>query len=129
MKIAIVLFFTLTLISALVQYLYYRRYKDEFSEFYQRYVQSAHPLPPFVIFADNLGLLGVSIKAQWFRWILNGRKIRIGKNAFLSSKTYEFVNENTSQHLKSWIRKDFILSVLKMGCLALMCIFAFLSKA
>ncbi len=31
MKIAIVLFFTLTLISALVQYLYYRRYKKEFS--------------------------------------------------------------------------------------------------
>ncbi|MEN0570288.1 hypothetical protein AAIG30_13740 [Serratia nevei] len=129
MKIAIVLFFTLTLISALVQYFYYRRYKDEFSEFYQRYVQSTHLLPPFVIFADNLGLLGVSIKAQWFRWILNGRKIKIGKNAFLSPKTYEFVNENTSQRLKNWLRKDFILSVLKMGCLALMCIFAFLSKA
>jgi hypothetical protein len=129
MKIAIVLFFTLTLISALVQYFYYRRYKDEFSKFYQRYVQSTHPLPPFVIFADNLGLLGVSIKAQWFRWILNGRKIKIGKNAFLSPKTYEFVNENTSQRLKNWLRKDFILSVLKMGGLALMCIFAFLSKA
>jgi transcriptional regulator of nitric oxide reductase len=48
---------------------------------------------------------------------------------FSEPKTYEFVNENTSQHLKSWMRKDFILSVLKMGCLALMCIFAFLSKA
>ncbi|CAI0956261.1 hypothetical protein [Serratia ficaria] len=129
MKIAIIIFFVLTLISALMQYFCHRRHKDELIVLYHKYTQSGHPLPPFVVIADNLGLIGVSLKAQWFRWILNGRKIKIGKNAFLSPKAYEFVNENTSQHLKSWMRKDFILSVLKMGCLALMCIFAFLSKA
>ena len=128
MKIAIITFFVLTLISALIQFFCYRRHKDEFTFFYQTYTQNGHPLPPFVVIADNLGLIGVSLKAQWFRWILNGRRLKIGKDTWLDKKTYDFVQNNTSQRLKNWIRKDFSLSLLKIGSLVLMCVCAFLSK-
>ncbi|CAI1781416.1 Uncharacterised protein [Serratia ficaria] len=128
MKIAIIIFFVLTLISALMQYFCHRRHKDELIVLYHKYTQSGHPLPPFVVIADNLGLIGVSLKAQWFRWVLNGRKLKIDQDAWLDKNAHDFVQKNASQRLKNWIRKDFTLSLLKIGSLVLMCVCALLSK-
>ncbi|TFZ53274.1 hypothetical protein E5C26_02810 [Serratia proteamaculans] len=122
MKIVVIICFLLLLLSALIQFLYYRRNKAEFSEFYQNYVGNKLLVPPFVVFADNLGFIGVSLKAQWFLWLLNNRKIKIGRNTYLDSKAYEFVQTTASKKLQRWIRNDFRLLMLQGAILILMCI-------
>jgi hypothetical protein len=122
MKIVVIICFLLLLLSALIQFLYYRRNKTEFSEFYQNYVGNKLLVPPFVVFADNLGFIGVSLKAQWFLWLLNDRKIKIGRNTYLDNKAYEFVQATASKRLQRWIRNDFRLLMLQGAILILMCI-------
>ena len=48
-----------------------------FDVFYQDYVTKGYFIPPYVAFADSLGMLGTSLKAQWFLWILKNKKIKI----------------------------------------------------
>ncbi|SPZ54810.1 Uncharacterised protein [Serratia quinivorans] len=122
MKIVVIIGFLLLLLSALIQFLYYRRNKTEFSEFYQNYVGNKLLVPPFVVFADNLGFIGISLKAQWFLWLLNNRKIKIDRNTYLDSKAYEFVQNTASKKLQRWIRNDFRLLMFQGAILILMCI-------
>lgn len=120
MKIVVIIGFLLLLLSALIQFLYYRRNKTEFSEFYQNYVGNKLLVPPFVVFADNLGFIGISLKAQWFLWLLNNRKIKIGRNTYLDSKASEFVQNTASKKLQRWIRNDFRLLMFQGAILILM---------
>lgn len=122
MKIVVIICFLLLLLSALIQFLYYRRNKAEFSEFYQNYVGNKLLVPPFVVFADNLGFIGVSLKAQWFLWLLNNRKIKVSRSTYLDNKAYEFVQATASKRLQRWIRNDFRLLMLQGAILILMCI-------
>ncbi|CAI1781321.1 Uncharacterised protein [Serratia ficaria] len=121
MKIVVIICFLLLLLCALTQFLYYRRNKTEFGEFYQNYVGNRLLVPPFVVFADNLGFIGASLKAQWFLWLLNNRKIKIACDTYLDNRTYEFVQTTASKKLQRWIRNDFGLLMLQGGLLILMC--------
>lgn len=77
MKTIVILCLTLLVLSACIQFIGYRLHKQEFDAFYQRYAGSGHFIPPYVAFADSLGMLGTSLKAQWFLWILKRKKIKI----------------------------------------------------
>lgn len=78
MKFIVISCLILLVLSAFIQFIGYRRYKKEFDAFYQRYAGSGHFIPPYVAFADSLGMLGTSLKAQWFLWILKRKKSRLG---------------------------------------------------
>lgn len=128
-KLLVVLLFFLFLLIAIIQFIYYRLHKKEFDLFYQHYVVSKHPVPLFVVIADNLNFIGVSLKARWFRWILNNRKLKLTRNVWLSPKTYDFVRAASSPRLKNWIRNDFRLLMLQGALLIIMCLLNYLLKS
>lgn len=78
MKTLVILCLTLLVLSACIQFIGYRRHKKEFDAFYQHYAGSGHFIPPYLAFADGLGMLGTSLKVQWFLWILKRKKSRLG---------------------------------------------------
>ncbi|MCA3995265.1 MULTISPECIES: hypothetical protein [Serratia] len=129
MKTLVILCLTLLVLSAFIQFIGYRRHKKEFDAFYQRYAGSGHFIPPYVAFADCLGMPGTSLKAQWFRWILNNRKLKLTRNVWLSPKTYDFVRTASSPRLQSWIRNDFRLLMLQGALLIIMCLLSYLLKS
>ncbi|WP_308378238.1 hypothetical protein [Serratia marcescens] len=128
-KLLVVLLFFLCLLTAIIQFIYYRLHKKEFVLFYQHYVVSKHPVPLFVVIADNLNFIGVSLKAQWFRWILNNRKLKLTRKVWLSPKTYDFVRTASSPRLQSWIRNDFRLLMIQGALLVIMCLLNYLLKS
>lgn len=93
MKFIVISCLILLVLSAFIQFIGYRRHKKEFDAFYQRYAGSGHFIPPYVAFADSLGMLGTSLKAQWFLWILKRKKIKIRDQVWLDAKTYDFVQK------------------------------------
>ncbi|WP_312426226.1 hypothetical protein [Serratia sp. (in: enterobacteria)] len=101
MKTASLIAAVLLLLCWLAQYIYSRRYKREFDVFYQRYTQQGHFVPAHLAIADGLGSLGTSIKVQWFRWTLCGKKIKVKENQYLPAKTYEFVRLSSSERLQT----------------------------
>ncbi|RJK62960.1 hypothetical protein CMV60_21565 [Serratia marcescens] len=113
MKTASLIAAALLLLCWLVQYIYSRRYKREFDVFYRRYTQQGHFVPAHVAIADGLGSLGTSIKVQWFRWILCGKKIKVKKNQYLPAKTYEFVRLSSSERLQTWMKNNGTLLALE----------------
>ena len=123
-----VLLFFLFLLIAIIQFIYYRLHKKEFDAFYQRYAGSGHFIPPYVAFADSLGMLGTSLKAQWFLWILKRKKIKIRDQVWLDAKTYDFVQKNASPELQKWLAMDFILLLVEAIITTVGCIFIYLIK-
>ncbi|HFK7187348.1 hypothetical protein ACLPHD_09810 [Serratia odorifera] len=111
MKLVVILCVFIVLLLAVIQYVLYRRHRDEFNTFYHHYVGSGHLVPSYVVLADNLGFVGLSMKTLWFRWILNNRKIKTQRNKWLDKKTYDFVQEHASKKLQSWIRPDLTLLI------------------
>ncbi len=128
MKTLAILCSTLLVLSAFIQFIGYRRHKKEFDAFYQRYAGSGHFIPPYVAFADGLGMLGISLKAQWFLWILKRKKIKIRNQVWLDAKTYDFVQKTTSPELQKWLAMDFILLLVEAVIIAVGCIFIYLIK-
>lgn len=113
MKTASLIAAALLLVCWLAQYIYSRRYKREFDVFYRRYTQQGHFVPAHVEIADGIGSLGTSIKVQWFRWTLCGKKIKVKKNQYLPAKTYEFVRLSSSERLQSWMKNNGTLLALE----------------
>ncbi|EMF05869.1 hypothetical protein [Serratia marcescens] len=113
MKTASLIAAALLLVCWLAQYIYSRRYKREFDVFYRRYTQQCHFVPAHVAIADGLGSLGTSIKVQWFRGILCGKKIKVNKNQYLPAKTYEFVRLSSSERLQTWMKNNGTLLALE----------------
>lgn len=113
MKTASLIAAALLLLCWLVQYIYSRRYKREFDVFYQRYTQQGHFVPAHVAITAGLGSLGTYIKAQWFRGILYGKKIKVKKNQYLPAKTYEFVRLSSSERLQTWMKNNGTLLALE----------------
>lgn len=128
MKTIVILCLTLLVLSACIQFIGYRRHKKEFDTFYQRYASSGHFIPPYVAFADSLGMLGTSLKAQWFLWILKRKKIKIRDQVWLDAKTYDFVQKTTSPELQKWLAMDFILLLVEAIITTVGCIFIYLIK-
>lgn len=106
MKIAMLIVASLLIICGLLKYLYSRQYKKEFASLYQAYIEHGHFIPPHVVIADHFGSLGTSIKAQWFRWILKNKKIKITQGNYLPKKSYDFLQYAASEKLKSWLIND-----------------------
>ncbi|WP_321166062.1 hypothetical protein, partial [Serratia nevei] len=113
MKFIVISCLILLVLSAFIQFIGYRRHKKEFDAFYQRYAGSGHFIPPYVAFADSLGMLGTSLKAQWFLWILKRKKIKIRDQVWLDAKTYDFVQKTASPELQKWLAMDFILLLVE----------------
>lgn len=128
MKFIVISCLILLVLSAFIQFIGYRRHKKEFDAFYQRYAGSGHFIPPYVAFADCLGMPGTSLKAQWFLWILKRKKIKIGNQVWLDAKTYDFVQKTTSPELQKWLAMDFILLLVEAVIIAVGCIFIYLIK-
>ena len=128
MKIIVILCLLLLALGAFIQYLYYRRHKKEFDAFYQDYVTKGHFIPPYVAFADSLGMLGTSLKAQWFLWMLKNKKIKIRDHLWLDAKTYDYVQKTMSPALQKWLALDFILLLVEAFIIVVGCIFIFLIK-
>ncbi|BEN42946.1 hypothetical protein PTR23_21790 [Serratia nevei] len=128
MKTLVILCLTLLVLSACTQFIGYRRHKQEFDAFYQRYAGSGHFIPPYVAFADGLGMLGISLKAQWFLWILKRKKIKIRNQVWLNAKTYDFVQKTASPELQKWLVMDFILLLVEAIITTVGCIFIYLIK-
>ncbi|WP_315902231.1 hypothetical protein [Serratia quinivorans] len=128
MKIIVILCLLLLALGALIQYLCYHRHKKEFDVFYQDYVTKGYFIPPYVAFADSLGMLGTSLKAQWFLWILKNKKIKIRDQVWLDAKTYAFVQKTTSPALQKWLALDFIFLLVEAFIIVVGCIFIFLIK-
>ncbi|HID9885189.1 TPA: hypothetical protein ACXI4A_002555 [Serratia marcescens] len=128
MKFIVISCLILLVLSAFIQFIGYRRHKKEFDAFYQRYAGSGHFIPPYVAFADSLGMLGTSLKAQWFLWILKRKKIKIRDQVWLDAKTYDFVQKNASPELQKWLAMDFILLLVEAIITTLGCIFIYLIK-
>lgn len=126
MKTLVILCLTLLVLSAFIQFIGYRRHKKEFDAFYQRYAGSGHFIPPYVAFADSLGMLGTSLKAQWFLWILKRKKIKIKDQVLLDAKTYDFVQKTASPELQKWLAMDFILLLVEAIITTVGCIFIYL---
>ncbi|MGS4233225.1 hypothetical protein [Serratia marcescens] len=63
MKFIVISCLILLVLSAFIQFIGYRRHKKEFDAFYQRYAGSGHFIPPYVAFADSLGMLGNLIES------------------------------------------------------------------
>lgn len=85
-------------------------------------------IPPYVAFADSLGMLGTSLKAQWFLWILKRKKIKIRDQVWLDAKTYDFVQKTASPELQKWLAMDFILLLVEAIITTVGCIFIYLIK-
>lgn len=128
MKTLVILCLTLLVLSAFIQFIGYRRHKKEFDAFYQRYAGSGHFIPPYVAFADSLGMFGTSLKAQWFLWILKRKKIKIRDQVWLDAKTYDFVQKTASPELQKWLAMDFILLLVEAIITTVGCIFIYLIK-
>ncbi|WP_315902305.1 hypothetical protein [Serratia quinivorans] len=128
MKIIVILCLLLLALGVFIQFLCYRRHKKEFDVFYQDYVTKGHFIPPYVAFADSLGMLGTSLKAQWFLWILKNKKIKIRDQVWLDAKTYDFVQKTTSPTLQKWLALDFILLLVEAFIIVVGCIFIYLLK-
>lgn len=129
MKTIVILCLTLLVLSACIQFIGYRLHKQEFDAFYQRYAGSGHFIPPYVAFADSLGMLGTSLKAQWFLWILKRKKkIKIRDQVWLDAKTYDFVQKTASPELQKWLAMDFILLLVEAIITTVGCIFIYLIK-
>ena len=73
-------------------------------------------------------MLGISLKAQWFLWILKRKKIKIRDQVWLDAKTYDFVQKTTSLELQKWLVMDFILLLVEAVIIAVGCIFIYLIK-
>ncbi|HEO9033793.1 TPA: hypothetical protein QIF53_002108 [Serratia marcescens] len=128
MKFIVISCLILLVLSAFIQFIGYRRHKKEFDAFYQRYAGSGHFIPPYVAFADSLGMLGTSLKAQWFLWILKRKKIKIKGQVWLDAKTYDFVQKTASPELQKWLAMDFILLLVEAIITTVGCIFIYLIK-
>ncbi|MGP3068044.1 hypothetical protein [Serratia nevei] len=128
MKFIVISCLILLVLSAFIQFIGYRRHKKEFDAFYQRYAGSGHFIPPYVAFADSLGMLGTSLKAQWFLWILKRKKIKIKDQVWLDAKTYDFVQKTASPELQKWLAMDFILLLVEAIITTAGCIFIYLIK-
>ncbi|MBH3276204.1 hypothetical protein I5R58_08715 [Serratia marcescens] len=128
MKFIVISCLILLVLSAFIQFIGYRRHKKEFDAFYQRYAGSGHFIPPYVAFADSLGMLGTSLKAQWFLWILKRKKIKIRDQVWLDAKTYDFVQKTASPELQKWLATDFILLLVEAIITTVGCIFIYLIK-
>ncbi|WP_240023219.1 hypothetical protein [Serratia marcescens] len=128
MKTIVILCLTLLVLSACIQFIGYRRHKQEFDAFYQRCAGSGHFIPPYVAFADSLGMLGTSLKAQWFLWILKRKKIKIRDQVWLDAKTYDFVQKTAVPELQKWLAMDFILLLVEAIITTVGCIFIYLIK-
>ena len=128
MKFIVISCLILLVLSAFIQFIGYRRHKKEFDAFYQRYAGSGHFIPPYVSFADSLGMLGTSLKAQWFLWILKRKKIKIRDQVWLDAKTYDFVQKTASPELQKWLAMDFILLLVEAIITTVGCIFIYLIK-
>ncbi|WP_434093366.1 hypothetical protein [Serratia marcescens] len=128
MKFIVISCLILLVLSAFIQFIGYRRHKKEFDAFYQRYAGSGHFIPPYVAFADSLGMLGTSLKAQWFLWILKRKKIKIRDQVWLDAKTYDFVQKNASPELQKWLAMDFRLLLVEAIITTVGCIFIYLIK-
>lgn len=128
MKFIVISCLILLVLSAFIQFIGYRRHKKEFDAFYQRYAGSGHFIPPYVAFADSLGMLGTSLKAQWFLWILKRKKIKIRDQVWLNAKTYDFVQKTASPELQKWLTMDFILLLVEAIITTVGCIFIYLIK-
>ncbi|WP_373275447.1 hypothetical protein [Serratia marcescens] len=126
MKFIVISCLILLVLSAFIQFIGYRRHKKEFDAFYQRYAGSGHFIPPYVAFADSLGMLGTSLKAQWFLWILKRKKIK--DQVWLDAKTYDFVQKTASPELQKWLAMDFILLLVEAIITTVGCIFIYLIK-
>lgn len=128
MKFIVISCLILLVLSAVIQFIGYRRHKKEFDAFYQRYAGSGHFIPPYVAFADSLGMLGTSLKAQWFLWILKRKKIKIRDQVWLDAKTYDFVQKDASPELQKWLAMDFRLLLVEAIITTVGCIFIYLIK-
>lgn len=128
MKFIVISCLILLVLSAFIQFIGYRRHKKEFDAFYQRYAGSGHFIPPYVAFADSLGMLGTSLKAQWFLWILKRKKIKIRDQVWLDAKTYDFVQKDASPELQKWLAMDFRLLLVEAIITTVGCIFIYLIK-
>ncbi len=128
MKFIVISCLILLVLSAFIQFIGYRRHKKEFDAFYKRYAGSGHFIPPYVAFADSLGMLGTSLKAQWFLWILKRKKIKIRDQVWLDAKTYDFVQKTASPELQKWLAMDFILLLVEAMITTVGCIFIYLIK-
>ncbi|ASM10045.1 MULTISPECIES: hypothetical protein [Serratia] len=128
MKTLVILCLTLLVLSACIQFIGYRRHKKEFDAFYQHYAGSGHFIPPYLAFADGLGMLGTSLKVQWFLWILKRKKIKIRGQVWLDAKTYDFVQKTASPELQKWLAMDFILLLVEAIITTVGCIFIYLIK-
>ncbi|MBH2935082.1 hypothetical protein I5Q40_08670 [Serratia marcescens] len=128
MKFIVISCLILLVLSAFIQFIGYRRHKKEFDAFYQRYAGSGHFIPPYVAFADSLGMLGTSLKAQWFLWILKRKKKKIRDQVWLDAKTYDFVKKTASPELQKWLAMDFILLLVEAIITTVGCIFIYLIK-
>ncbi|MBH3203237.1 hypothetical protein I5N04_05185 [Serratia marcescens] len=128
MKFIVISCLILLVLSAFIQFIGYRRHKKEFDAFYQRYAGSGHFIPPYVACADSLGMLGTSLKAQWFLWILKRKKIKIRDQVWLDAKTYDFVQKTASPELQKWLAMDFILLLVEAMITTVGCIFIYLIK-
>ncbi|HEJ6928335.1 TPA: hypothetical protein SMF76_000963 [Serratia marcescens] len=128
MKFIVISCLILLVLSAFIQFIGYRRHKKEFDAFYQRYAGSGHFIPPYVAFADSLAMLGTSLKAQWFLWILKRKKIKIRDQVWLDAKTYDFVQKTDSPELQKWLAMDFILLLVEAIITTVGCIFIYLIK-
>jgi len=126
MKFIVISCLILLVLSAFIQFIGYRRHKKEFDAFYQRYAGSGHFIPPYVAFADSLGMLGTSLKAQWFLWILKRKKIK--DQVWLDAKTYDFVQKTASPELQKWLAMDFILLLVEAIITTVGCIFIYFIK-
>lgn len=128
MKFIVISCLILLVLSAFIQFIGYRRHKKEFDAFYQRYAGSGHFIPPYVAFADSLAMLGTSLKAQWFLWILKRKKIKIRDQVWLDAKTYDFVQKTASPELQKWLAMDFTLLLVEAIITTVGCIFIYLIK-
>ncbi|PYA18164.1 hypothetical protein DMW42_03115 [Serratia marcescens] len=128
MKFIVISCLILLVLSAFIQFIGYRRHKKEFDAFYQRYAGSGHFIPPYVAFADSLGMLGTSLKAQWFLWILKRKKKKIRDQVWLDAKPYDFVKKTASPELQKWLAMDFILLLVEAIITTVGCIFIYLIK-
>ncbi|CAI0992733.1 Uncharacterised protein [Serratia quinivorans] len=125
LQLLVISLFVLCIIIALIKFIYYRLSKKELDNFYQNYVENNHPVPFFVVVADNFNFIGISLKAQWFRWLLNNRKIKLTRGVWMHKNTYEFVQTTASKKLQRWIRNDFRLLIFQGVLLILMCIISY----
>ena len=129
MKTIVILCLTLLVLSACIQFIGYRLHKQEFDAFYQRYAGSGHFIPPYVAFADSLGMLGTSLKAQWFLWILKRKKIKIKGSSLARCENLRFRAKNRLSELQKWLAMDFILLLVEAIITTVGCILFISSKS